>query len=105
MSRDATPVPAADSARAIAKQAYIYGFPNVDSYRILHADFVDKGGPQYKTNWNILFNTAREDTPAVTAVQTPNADTPCLVERISARSHWCSRPADQRGPLLLPAMH
>ena len=29
-------------ARAIAKEAYIYGFPLVDSYRIQYDYFVDK---------------------------------------------------------------
>ncbi len=35
-------------ARAIAKEAYIYGFPLVDSYRIQHAYFVDSKNPEYK---------------------------------------------------------
>jgi hypothetical protein len=35
----------ADEARAIAKEAYIYGFPLVDSYRILYSYFVDKSSP------------------------------------------------------------
>jgi hypothetical protein len=63
-------------ARAIAKDAYVYGFPLVDNYRIMHAYFVDKGGPQYRAPWNTLFNEARVYTPADTAVQTPNSDTP-----------------------------
>jgi hypothetical protein len=29
-----------EEARAIAKEAYIYGFPLVDSYRILYSYFV-----------------------------------------------------------------
>jgi hypothetical protein len=63
-------------ARAIAKEAYIYGFPMVDSYRIQHAYFVDTKSPEYKTTWNTLYNTARVYTPADTAIQTPNSDTP-----------------------------
>jgi len=35
----------AERARAIAKEATIYGFPMVDNYRILYSYFVDKGGP------------------------------------------------------------
>ncbi len=65
-----------ESARAIAKDAYIYGFPLVDNYRILHSYFVDVGGPEYKASWNTLFNNARVYTPADTAIQTPNSDTP-----------------------------
>src|SRR5687767_5720013 len=39
-------------ARAIAKEAYIYGFPLVDNYRIQHAYFVDKQNPEYKGPFN-----------------------------------------------------
>ena len=35
----------AEEARAIARQAYIYGFPLADSYRILYGAFVDKKNP------------------------------------------------------------
>jgi hypothetical protein len=62
-------------ARAIAKEAYIYGEPMVDNYRIQHAYFVDRANPEYKTAWNELWNSARLYTPADTAIQTPNADT------------------------------
>ncbi|MCA9863111.1 MAG: DUF1254 domain-containing protein [Thermomicrobiales bacterium] len=62
--------------RAIAKDAYIYGFPIVDNYRILYSYFVDVGGPEYKTSWNTIFNNARVYTPDDTAIQTPNSDTP-----------------------------
>jgi hypothetical protein len=68
-------ITAAD-ARAIAKEAYVYGFPMVDAYRIQHAYFVDKANPEYKASWNQLYNNARVYTAADTAVQTPNSDTP-----------------------------
>jgi hypothetical protein len=73
------PSPAAvtpEQARAIAKDAYIYGFPMVDSYRIQHSYFVNKEDPEYKGGWNEIHNTARVYTPADKAVQTPNSDTP-----------------------------
>jgi hypothetical protein len=63
-------------ARAIAKDAYIYGFPIVDNYRIQHAYWVDKAKPEYKGPWNQLVNIPRVYTPADTAIQTPNSDTP-----------------------------
>ncbi len=66
----------AERARAIAKEATIYGFPMVDNYRILYSYFVDKGGPEYKAPWNTLVNNARVYTPDDTAIQTPNSDTP-----------------------------
>jgi hypothetical protein len=65
-----------DQARAIAKEAYIYGFPIVDNYRVNYAYFVDKQDPEYKGGWNEIHNTARVYTPADTAIQTPNSDTP-----------------------------
>jgi hypothetical protein len=63
-------------ARAIAKEATIYGFPLVDSYRVQYSYFVDRGGDQFKAPWNTLVNNARVYTPADTAIQTPNSDTP-----------------------------
>jgi hypothetical protein len=62
--------------REIAKEAYIYGFPLVDSYRIQYSYFVDKSGPEYKGAWNEVHNTARVYTPEDKAIQTPNSDTP-----------------------------
>jgi hypothetical protein len=70
----ADPTPA--EVRAIAKEAYIYGFPMVDNYRIQYAYFVDKGNPEYKGPWNTIVNIPRVYTPADTAIQTPNSDTP-----------------------------
>jgi hypothetical protein len=64
-------------ARAIAKEAYIYGFPIVDSYRILYLYFVDRSSPEYKGGWNErVANNARVFTPDDKAMQTPNSDTP-----------------------------
>ena len=63
-------------ARAIAKDAYTYGFPLVDSYRIQHSYFVDRQSPEYKGPWNQIVNIPRVYTPADTAIQTPNSDTP-----------------------------
>ena len=77
--KSSPPRPAAvtpDQARAIAKEAYIYGFPLVDNYRVQYAYFVDKQDPEYKGGWNQIHNTARVYTPEDKAVQTPNSDTP-----------------------------
>jgi hypothetical protein len=63
-------------ARAIAKDAYVYGFPMVDNYRIQYSYFVDQQNPEYKGSWNQIHNVARVATPADTAIQTPNSDTP-----------------------------
>lgn len=65
-----------DQVRAIVKDAYIYGFPMVDNYRVQYAYFADKGDPEYKGGWNEIHNTARVYTPQDKAIQTPNSDTP-----------------------------
>jgi len=63
-------------ASAIAKEAYTYGYPMVDSYRILNAYFVNRANPEYKAPWNQILNIPRVYTPDDKAVQTPNSDTP-----------------------------
>lgn len=64
------------NTQASAKAGYIYGFPMVDNYRVMHAYFVDSVNAEYKGGWNEVHNTARVYTPADTAIQTPNSDTP-----------------------------
>jgi len=63
-------------ARAIAREAYIYGFPMVDNYRVLHAFFINRQSPEFKAPWNQISHLARVATPQDKAVQTPNSDTP-----------------------------
>ncbi|MGO4740242.1 DUF1254 domain-containing protein [Bosea sp. 2KB_26] len=65
-----------EEARAIAKEATIYGFPLVDNYRIQYSYFVDRGNAEFKGPWNTLSNTARVYTPDDKAIQSPNSDTP-----------------------------
>src|SRR5215472_7853451 len=76
-----TPVTAQDAvspaqARAIAKEAYIFGFPIVEGYRIQYAYFVDRNNPEFKAPWNQIRNIARVFTPDDKVVQIPNSDTP-----------------------------
>ncbi|MCJ1887049.1 DUF1254 domain-containing protein [Pseudomonas sp. LA21] len=68
--------PTPEEARAIARDAYVYGFPLVDSYRIQYTYFQDRSSPEFKAPWNHLHSEARLYTPADTALQSPNADTP-----------------------------
>lgn len=65
-----------DSVKAISKEAYIYGFPLVDNYRVQYDYFVDKSSSEFKGSWNSITNIARVFTPKDVAVQTPNSDTP-----------------------------
>jgi len=62
--------------REIAKEAYIFGFPMVDNYRVQYSYFVDPNNPDYKAPYNQLFNIPRVFTPEDKAIQTPNSDTP-----------------------------
>ena len=62
--------------REIVKDAYVYGFPMVDSYRIQHSYFVDARNPEFKGAWNQPHSVARVFTPQDKAIQTPNSDTP-----------------------------
>ncbi|MEI6537020.1 MAG: DUF1254 domain-containing protein [Verrucomicrobiaceae bacterium] len=66
----------ADDARQIACDAYVYGYPIVDNYRIWYAQFVDSGSSDFKAPWNSIANVARVFTPEDKAIQTPNSDTP-----------------------------
>lgn len=65
-----------DEARAIAKEAYIYGYPLVDNYRIQYAYFVNQNSTEYKAPWNVIKNIPRVFTPEDRVIQTPNSDAP-----------------------------
>jgi hypothetical protein len=89
-----------DEARAIAEDAYIYGYPLVDSYRILYSYFVDRSSPEYKAGWNEkVYNNARVFTPDDTAMQTPNSDTPYSQLGLDLRTEpmVLSMPAVEKG--------
>ena len=62
--------------RAIAKDAYVYGFPMVQAYLTMYAFSIDKSNPQYKGPFNAPLSFARVFTPDDTAFVTPNSDTP-----------------------------
>jgi hypothetical protein len=46
-------------ARAIAKEATIYGFPLVDSYRIQYSYFADRNSPEFKAPRNYTVGLYR----------------------------------------------
>jgi hypothetical protein len=75
-----TTAPAADltpaETKAIAKDAYVYGYPVVDLYRLEYDYFTDTGNPNYKGPWGQIHNIPRVYTPADTAFVSPNSDTP-----------------------------
>jgi len=65
----------AAEARAIAKEAYIWGYAIVDDYRIQYNYFIDKSHPEYKGGCITIANNTRLYTPADTTIQTINSDT------------------------------
>jgi hypothetical protein len=68
--------PSPADVRQIAKEAYIYGYPLVDGYRVQHTYFVDRSHPQFNNPWNQINHNQRVNTPQDRTVQTPNSDTP-----------------------------
>jgi hypothetical protein len=66
----------AGDARAIARDAYVYGFPMVQTYLTMYAFSIDTKNPQYKGPFNSPLSFARVFTPDDTAFVTPNSDTP-----------------------------
>jgi hypothetical protein len=63
-------------ARDIAKEAYIYGFPIVDHYRVMYNYYVDKTSPEFKGAVNSISSVAKVYGPDDKVIQTPNSDTP-----------------------------
>lgn len=72
ISFSATP----QEARAIAKEAYLYGFPVVEMYKVLYTQAIDDKSQNFKAPLNQIGNTAKAFTARDTAFVTPNADTP-----------------------------
>ena len=65
-----------EEARKIAREAYIYGNPVVDNYRIQYDYFVNKQSAEYKAPWNQIFSMARVFTSEDKTIQSANSDTP-----------------------------
>jgi hypothetical protein len=66
----------AQQARAIAREAYLYGTPMVASYQTMYAFGIDKNNPQYKGPFNTVSSAARAFTPEDQGYAAPNSDTP-----------------------------
>ncbi|MFC3814247.1 DUF1254 domain-containing protein [Lysobacter sp. GCM10012299] len=66
----------ATQARAIAKNAYIWGYPIVESYKSMYAQAIDANGPDFHAPFNQIGSAASVATPKDTAIITPNSDTP-----------------------------
>ena len=58
----------AQEIQTIAKEAYIYGYPMANHYRIMHSYFLNKESGQYKDPLNVISSEARVYTHKDTAV-------------------------------------
>ena len=71
---------------AIAKEAYIYGFPMVMNCKTVYDYAVDVDSPEYKGPFNQVSCVARLFTPDDKAIVTPNSDTPYCMFWMDLRS-------------------
>ena len=74
-----------EEARAIAREAYLYGFPLVETYKTLHKQAIDRTSPDYKAPLNQLGHLRTVATPEDRFVVTPNSDTPFSVAWLDLR--------------------
>ena len=63
-------------ARAIAKEAYIYGFPMAANYQTMYKQAIDTTNHDYQGPFNTLHSSKSVATPEDKFVVTPNSDTP-----------------------------
>lgn len=63
-------------ARAIAKEAYIYGFPMAANYNTMYKQAIDTTSKDYRAPFNTLTSAKSVATPDDKFVVTPNSDTP-----------------------------
>ena len=61
---------------AIARDAFIYGYPIVDGYNVLHKYTLDKASAEYKAPFNQVGHNRNVATPDDKAVVSMNVDTP-----------------------------
>ena len=63
-------------ARAIAKEAFLYGFPMAANYQTMYKQAIDTESKDYRAPFNVLTNAKSVATPEDKFVVTPNSDTP-----------------------------
>ncbi|MGB6191474.1 MAG: DUF1254 domain-containing protein [Terracidiphilus sp.] len=73
-TRESARWPGPAETRATAREAYVYAFPIVQSYRTIYALALDRDGKQYQGPPNEVHSAARVLTPADTATVLPNLD-------------------------------
>ena len=74
LAEDAAPDAAA--LKSVAQEAYVYAFPMLVAYKVLHDYNVDQNSGAYIAPFNQLHNEARVYSPKDTAVSPPTATRP-----------------------------
>jgi hypothetical protein len=82
----AQPAPTAEAVRAIAEEAYVYGFPMILTYAALYKCNVDKTSGMFKVGFNEIWNDSRTASPDDTAIVTPNADAHLSMAQLDLRA-------------------
>lgn len=70
------PMPSNEEIRAIAHEAYVWGYPLVDNYNVINWQAIDAAHPGFKAPINTLAHKADVTRAGEKTVQTPNSDTP-----------------------------
>jgi hypothetical protein len=69
-------LPPNEEIRAIAREAYVWGYPLVDNYNVVHWQAIDTQHPGFKAPINVLAHKSDVTRAGEKTVQTPNSDTP-----------------------------
>jgi hypothetical protein len=72
----AAQAPARQNATAVAREAWIYGYPMIMNYNTMHRQAIDARAPEYVGGFNVFRHYAQFFTPENRDVVTPNNDTP-----------------------------
>jgi len=80
------PVPSIAETKAIAEEAYVYGFAMIAGYKAMYEFNIDKSSSQFKAPFNQIANEARVFTYKDTAIVTPNSDTPYGLVQMDLRA-------------------
>ncbi|MFZ0097861.1 MAG: DUF1254 domain-containing protein, partial [Gemmobacter sp.] len=75
-----------DDFRSTAEEAYVYAFPMLIAYKVLHDYNVDQKSGAYIAPFNQLHNEARVFSPKDTTIVTPNSDTPYSMVQLDLRA-------------------
>jgi hypothetical protein len=75
-----------DSVSDIAREAFVYGLPTVDLYRILHDFALDPASPEFKAPLNEVFHSRRLADPRDRSIVAMNVDTPYSYAWLDLRS-------------------